>query len=181
MAYDYRNQTERTGMYYQTNGAAAYDINRQTAYGTAAPKLPEPRRRARPRPRPRPKAKLMVAPLSVVGLVVAACMLVFVICGYVQLFEETSQVAELKHTLSSLKEVNERLQDTYDRKLDVDVIQARAAQLGMGVPNQKQTVYLTLKGVDHAEISGGTESFAQTAWKSLTRSMHALKAYIKKQ
>ena len=180
MAYENRNDSRRMGMYYQTNGAAAYDINRLPDYGTAAPKLPEPRRQSRPRPRPRPKAKLMVAPLSIVGLFVAACMLVFVICGYVQLFEETSQVAELKHTLSDMQEINERLQDTYDRKLDVDVIQARAAQLGMGVPNNKQTVYLNLKGVDHAEISGGTENFAETAWEALTRSVHTLKAYFSK-
>lgn len=180
MAYEDRNDSGRMGMYYQTNGAAAYDINRLPDYGTAAPKLPEPRHQARPHKRPRPKAKLVVAPLSIVGLFVAACMLVFVICGYVQLFEETSQVAELKQTLNGLQEVNERLQETYNQKIDVDVIQARAALLGMGVPNNKQTIYLNLKGVDHAEISGGKENFAETAWEALTRSVRTLRAYFKK-
>ncbi len=174
MAYENRS------MRYQTNGAAAYDINHLPNYGTAAPKLPEPRHRSRPRKRPRPKAKLMVAPLSVVGLFVAACMLVFVICGYVQLFEESAQVAKLKQTLNQMQEINERLQDTYDQKIDVDVIQSRAAQLGMGVPNNKQTIYLNLKGMDHAEISRENESFAKTAWEALTRSVHTLKEYFSK-
>ncbi len=180
MANENRNDPSRIAMYYQTNGAAAYDIHRLPNYGTAAPELPKPERKPRPRPRPRPKAKLVIAPLSIVGLFVAACMLIFVVCGYVQLFEETSQVAELKQTLNEMQEKNERLQSTYDQKIDVDVIQARAAQLGMGVPNSKQTIYLNLKGIDHAEISGGTENFVETAWEALTRSVHTLKAYFKK-
>ena len=172
---------------YRTNGSAAYDIRRATApvqnHGTAAPKLPEPRRtprpKVRPKARPKPKAKLSVSPLAVAGLLAVACMLVFVLCGYVQLFEESSTVAELKTELTEANALNERLQATYDSKVDLDEIGRRAAALGMTAPNSRQTVYLNLQGTDRAVISeNGSENVVRTAWDAIVRSVHTLKEYF---
>ena len=172
---------------YRTNGSAAYDIHRGTApvqnYGTAAPKLPEPQRKPRPKVRPKaqpkPKAKLSVSPLAVVGLLAVACMLVFVLCGYVQLFEESSAVTELKTELAEANAMNERLQATYDSKVDLDEIARRAAKLGMTEPNSRQTVYLNLQGTDRAVISeAGTENVVHTAWDAIVRSVRTLKEYF---
>ena len=180
-----RRNTDRT--VYRTNGAAAYDIHRAPTpvqnYGTAAPKLPEPQRKPRPKARPKthpkPKAKLSVSPLAVVGLLAVACMLVFVLCGYVQLFEESSTVAELKTELTEANALNERLQATYDSKVDLDEIARRASALGMTEPNSRQTVYLNLQGTDRAVISAaGSENVAQTAWDAIVRSIHTLKEYF---
>lgn len=184
MAQNRSGTSRRRGdQIYQTNGAAAYDIyrlpNRKTESGNAARRLKEPERRRHVRPRPRPKAKLSVAPLAVVGLMAAACMLIFVLCGYVQLFEETAMVSELQSQLSEAQAYQERLEATYDSKIDLDVIQQQAEALGMTLPNSRQTVYLTLEGVDRAVLSdGGEENVLETAWTAIGRSIRTLMEYF---
>ena len=183
MAQDRNGAPRRDNRIYQTNGAAAYDIyripNREMESGNAARRLKEPERRRRVRPKPRPKAKLTVAPLAVVGLLAVACMLIFVLCGYVQLFEETALVSDLQVQLSDAQAYQERLEATYDSKIDLDVIQQQAEALGMTLPNSRQTVYLNLEGVDRAVISeSGEESVAQTAWTAINRSIHTLMEYF---
>lgn len=181
MARTERNDRARTDI-YRTNGAAAYDVqriaNRELEYGSAARRYPEPERRPRPRPRPK-KARLSIAPLGVAGLLAVVCMLVFVLCGYVQLYEETSAVSDLKSELSSAQQYHERLQAIYDSKVDLDAISLRASALGMTEPNSRQTVYLNLQGADRAVISGATsENVVQTAWAAIVRSIRTLREYI---
>lgn len=166
---------------YRTNGAAAYDIRRIEEFetGNAARRLKEPERRRQVRPRPKPKAKLAVAPLGVLGLLAAACMLLFVISGYVRLFEESTAVSALRAELTQAQEYQQRLQATYDSKIDLDVIQQQATAMGMTMPNSKQTVYLTLTANDKAVISGAAqESVAKTAWQALRSSIRTLAEYF---
>ncbi len=167
---------------YRTNGAAAYDVrysNRELEYGSAARRLPEREKAPRPRPRPRPKAKLSVSPLAVAGLVAVAFMLVFVLCGYVQLYEETSAVSDLQDQIEQAQEYHARLQAIYDSKVDLDAIGQRAAALGMTEPNSRQTIFLNLQGTDRAVISGlGSENVVQTAWSAIVRSVRTLKEYF---
>ncbi len=182
MAQHTYDPTRRTGSpLYRTNGAAAYDIYRQSNEdGNAARQLPKPRRHVRPRPRP--KAKLAVAPLGMVGFLAAAMMLVFVICGYVQLFEETTAVNQLQNKISDAQNYQAHLQAIYDSKIDLDVIQAQAAQLGMTMPTSAQTVYLNLQGTDRAVITDRhEENVAQTAWTAIVRSIHTLMEYFARQ
>lgn len=179
MAQNRNHATNATRPVYRTNGAAAYDINRYQSMenGSAARELREPKRHVRPRPRP--KAKLQIAPLSVVGLLAAAMMLVFVICSYVQLFEASATVSELRAQLSEAQEYQQRLQSTLTDKIDLDVIQQKATELGMTMPNSKQTVYLSLQGSDRAVITGaGQENAAAAAWNTITRSVRALVEYF---
>ena len=180
-----RNATSRRAeeKLYQTNGAAAYDVyrlpTREMESGNAARRLKEPERRRRARPKPRPKAKMSVAPLGVVGMIAVAFMLIFVVCGYVQLFEETAMVSKLEDQLSEAQEYQERLESTLEAKIDLDVIQEQAEALGMTLPNSRQTVYLSLQGVDRAVISdGGEETVLETAWTAIDRSIHTLMEYF---
>ena len=180
-----RRNTDRPD--FRTNGSAAYDIRRGPTPaqndGSAAPKLPEPQRKprpkARPKAQPRPKAKLSVSPVAIAGMLAVACLLLFVVCGYVQLFEESSHIAELKTELAEADALNERLQATYDSKVDLDEIARKAAALGMTEPNSRQTVYLNLQGTDRAVINeGGSENVVQTAWDAIVRSVRTLKEYF---
>lgn len=173
----------RTSQTYRTNGAAAYDIYRlppqEMESGNAARRLKEPERRRRARPKPRPKAKLSIAPMGIVGMIAAAFMLIFVLCGYVQLFEETAAVSKLQDQLSEAQAYQERLEATLESKIDLDVIQQQAEAMGMTLPNSRQTVYLTLQGVDRAVISdGGEETVLETAWAAIDRSIHTLMEYF---
>ena len=169
---------------YRTNGAAAYDVRyspRELEYGGAARRYPEPERKPRSRPRSRlkPKAKLSVSPLAVAGMLAVAFMLVFVMCGYVQLYEETAAVADLQDQIEVAQEYHGRLQAIYDSKVDLDAIGQRAAALGMTEPNSRQTILLNLQGTDRAVITGvGSENVVQTAWNAIVRSVRTLKEYF---
>lgn len=181
MAQTQRHTASARKPVYRTNGAAAYDIHRYEAFatGNAARQLEQPKPQRHVHHRPKPKAKLMIAPVSVMGLLIVACMLVFVISGYVRLFEETTAVSELQDQLNETQEYQERLRATYNDMVDLDKIQERANELGMSVPNSKQTIYLALEGCDRAVISGGTqESVTATAWHAIRSSIHTLVEYF---
>ena len=183
MARNDRSDRRRTARpVYRTNGAAAYDVRystRELEYGSAARRLPERKTAPRPRPRPKPKAKLSVSPLAVAGLVAVAFMLVFVLCGYVQLYEETAAVSDLQDQIEVAQEYNARLQAIYESKVDLDAIGQRAAALGMTEPNSRQTILLNLQGADRAVITGvGSENVVETAWHAITRSIRTLKEYF---
>lgn len=139
---------------YRTNGAAAYDVAyTQYQHGTAAPER-KPSRKPAPKAQPRKqeKAQLTVAPMAVLGMLLAAVMLLLVVCGYVELYEVTNEVGALEDQVLVLQEQNQRLQSSYDEKIDLTAVETAAAELGMHAPNSKQTVYLSLSGRDKAEI-----------------------------
>lgn len=142
------------------NGAAAYDVYSGSYYSSAARELPrrEPQRRGLPQEQPQPqrrqrvRAKTAVAPFTLFGMAVVACMLVLVVFGYVQLFEATSDVSDLKAELATLRQEKVQLQAKYDAKIDLRTISQRAAELGLSEPKDKQIVYVSLAGSDRAEI-----------------------------
>lgn len=142
------------GQSYRTNGAAAYDV-RYTDYqrGTEAP-VRQPARKQAPKTQPKKQAReqLTVAPMAVLGMLLAGVMLLLVVCGYVQLYEVTNEVGALEDQVVLLQEQNSRLQSSYDEKIDLTAVEAAATELGMHAPNSKQTVYLNLTGRDKAEI-----------------------------
>ena len=138
------------------NGSAAYDLYANDWYqGTAAPQIQSPglpEERLVPRKRQRVKVKAAVAPVAVLGMMVVACMLILVVFGYVQLYEATERVSSLKTELSSLQQEQVILESLYESSIDLDYIELRAAELGLGLPTKDQTVYLNLSGSDRAEI-----------------------------
>ncbi len=139
---------EQTGLY---NGSAAYDLYR----GSAAPKVqPQglPEEYVSPQRYRRVKAKTAIAPFAVVGLMVAACMMVLVIFGYVQLYEATEQVGRLENQLYSLQEEQAVLESLYEGSIDMAEVERMAGEMGLTVPAREQTVYVNLAGSDRAEI-----------------------------
>ena len=144
------------------NGSAAYDLKRGAApvavdryTGTEAPEIRRqglPEERQQPQPRKRAKARLAIAPFAVAGLAAVACMLILVVFGYVQLYEATEQVGRMEQTRQSLLEEQRILQSLYEGGIDLDYVEARAAELGMAQPTNNQTVYVSLSGGDRAEI-----------------------------
>ena len=138
--------------------SAAYDLYRYNEYtysGSAAPEIQHPglpEERIVPERVRRVKAKTAVAPFAVVGLMVAACMLILVVFGYVQLYEATEHVSNLKSELSGLQEDQAVLESLYEGSIDLPKIEARAAELGLMTPSREQTVYVNLSGSDRAEI-----------------------------
>lgn len=143
----------RNNVYQLYNGSAAYDLYEyqgNTAPRIQSPGLPE--ERVLPEKRQRVKVKATVAPFAVLGMMVVACMLILVVFGYVQLYEATERVSGLESELSSLRQEQVVLESLYESSIDLDYIEQRAAELGMGLPTQEQTVYLNLTGTDRAEI-----------------------------
>ena len=91
--------------YYGTNGAAAYDVY---SANTVRQPVREPERRELPQEAPqkrqRVRARTAIAPFTILGAAITACMMILVIFGYVQLFEASSRVSRLESRLQSLQE-----------------------------------------------------------------------------
>jgi len=151
MADDRRVHSYNT---FRANGSAAYDV--RYLPGTSAPEILRPGRLPEDRPRPakrvRVRQKTAIAPFSVFGMLAAACMLILVIFGYVQLYEATSTAAEMQSKLDNLTTSNQTLRSKYEGSINLSEIETKAAKLGMTQPSSAQTVYLNLSGSDCAEI-----------------------------
>ena len=141
--------------YYSTNGAAAYDVYSQN---TVRQPVREPQRRELPQEQPLPRkqqrvrARTAVAPFTIFGAAIAACMMLLVIFGYVQLFEASSRVSRLESQLKSLQAEQLLLQSKYEGKIDLAAIEEKATEMGLKKPSQEQIVYVNLAGTDQAEI-----------------------------
>lgn len=135
------------------NGSAAYDLYRTE--GSAAPKIEHPglpEERTYTRPEKRIKVKAAIAPTSVLGLMLTACMLILVIFGYVQMYEATQRVSDLKSELAMLQQEQVVLDSLYEGSVDLALVEEQAAAMGYAMPEKDQIVYLNLTGTDRAEI-----------------------------
>ena len=162
---------------YNYNGSAAYDIR-----SNAVPK-PQPAQLPEEKPvhhaKPAPKAKPVIAPLAVIGIVVAAALLLMVVYSYVQLYEATDRAGELSRQLSSAQSDTAKLRSTYESRIDLAAIEARARELGMTQPSLRQTVYLNIAGADHAEVlQVDQRSYAEKAWDAVTGSFRGVLEYF---
>ena len=162
------------------NGSAAYDMHYLTQ--TAAPEI---RREGLPQDRPLPmngrhvKAKLAIAPLSVFGMMVAVCMLILVVFGYVQLYEASEHVSSLKSELSDLRQEQVVLESLYEGGIDLNVIETQAGTMGFAVPEREQIVYLNLVGSDKAEIySTQRENIVSRVIRAIETSAGGLVEYL---
>ena len=133
--------------YYGTNGAAAYDVY---SANTVRQPVREPERRELPQEAPqkrqRVRARTAIAPFTILGAAITACMMILVIFGYVQLFEASSRVSRLESRLQSLQEEQLLLQSKYEGKIDLAAIEQRTAQALAGADRLRQS---------HRNRSGG--------------------------
>lgn len=142
--------------YYSTNGAAAYDVYSVENTLRQPVRQPErhelPQERELPQKRQRVRARTAVAPFTILGAAISACMMILVIFGYVQLFEASSNVSRLETQLANLKEQQLMLQSKYDAKIDLNAAEEYAAEIGLTRCQPEQIVYVSFSGDDQAEI-----------------------------
>ena len=166
--------------FYSGNSAEALD--QYSAYNALPKYRPQglPEERPLPEKRQRVKAKTAVAPFTVFGILAAACMLVLVIFGYVQLFEATDRVDTLQNRLKTEQQTASVLKSKYEGRIDLKQIEARAAELGLARPTADQTVYVSLTSGDSAEIyqQEKTNIFTEV-FEALQQSVMELIAYLR--
>ena len=75
--------------------------------------------------------KIYVDPVALVGLVVAAVMLIAMFVGAVQITRSWVEYEEVSHYLAELKRENARLEHTYHASYDVGEVAAKAEALGL--------------------------------------------------
>ena len=170
--------------YYGANGAAAYDVYSVDFRSNAAQPLERPRQLPDEQPLPqrqkRVRAKTAVAPFTLFGMMAAACMLVLVIFGYVQLYEATTEVSRLESQLQELNAQQTLLKSKYEGKIDLDAIKQRAAELGLRAPETEQIVYVNLSGSDRAEIYQQSKtSLIGEIVQTIEQSVSSLIAYLR--
>ncbi len=163
---------------YNFNGSAAYDIRSNAVPKPQPAKLPEekPVHHAKPAPKARPA----IAPLAVVGILAAAILLLMVIHSYVQLYEATDRAGELSKQLVATQSETAKLRSTYESRIDLAAIEARARELGMTQPSLRQTVYLNIAGADRAEVlQVDDRSYVEKAWDAVSGSFRGVVEYFR--
>ena len=116
---------------FYTDGSTARKLekNRQTKHA-ATPKRRVVKRRV-----------VAVDPVAIVGSLVAACMLVFLLVGFMQYRAVQVQSQQMSQYIETLQQENQQLQQTYKDGYDLDEIRDIAEALGMipaGDANQIQ-------------------------------------------
>lgn len=177
----------------QTEGNAAYDLYRAVPVrnrGNAAPEIPElPELPELPKGRKESAEKVVVharaeiSVTAVLSFVAVLALLVMVISGYVRLYELTSVHASLSSDLTELEEEHDRLEASYEGRLNMEQIEAVAAsELGMRLPTDDQIVYLDMPGEDTAVVydsdTMGVESVVQALKNGFGYLIDYIRAYF---
>ena len=113
--------------------------------GAEAPQV-QPRWGAKPAPAPksqpqaRPKVRVLVDPVALVGMVVAAVMLVLMIVGIFQFNAASQERQEMSAYLTKLQDANLTKKHTYHSGYDLAWIEEQALALGMIPVEEAATV-----------------------------------------
>lgn len=144
-----------------TNGSAAYDLNRVRGYAPFEIPLERPQSipTARPAVRPqtraeqRAKAAYGISAFAVVGFLVTAVMIVFVLLAYVQYTEVSNETVQLQNQLSALSETENKLLVSYESAFNINEIEEYATTvLGMVKPTGDQIETVTTSSNDKAVV-----------------------------
>ena len=112
-----------------------------------------------PEAKPASKISIRLDPVSVIGFVVAVCMLVCMSIGIMQLNQSRREVAALGRYVAELTAENYGLEQTYHDSYHLEEIRQQALEMGM-IPAEESTsthIYVTLPQAE------GVESF--TIWE----------------
>lgn len=166
---------------YAVHGSAAVE----PAY------VPEPKRRTKSAPNKKTahrrrlaantvkRQKMVVAPFGVVGVLMAMTMLVLVIFGYAQVYQSASVVGDLEYELSSLNEENSKLSSEYNSSIDLKSIEARAKELGMQQPSERQIIALQVFAEDTVVVAQKSSSNPfVAAWEAIVETARGLWEYL---
>jgi len=175
-------EREKNQRYYGAVTAADY----RGSAARALPQMPEPARslpdevRA-PKPREGAHRRLRVSPLTVIGMLMLAFLLLMLVNAYVQYYETTSRVGELQTQLAKQNDDISKLRSAYESKIDLKQIEQRARELGMRQPLQKQTVYINVAGADHTELLAVDDrGFLARAWDAICEGIDDILEYFKR-
>ncbi len=83
---------------------------------------------------------LHIDPIAVLGLVVAAVMMVLMLTGVTQLKAAQQQAADMEEYVASLQTQNMELQSAYHSGYDIDEVERMALALGMVPKEQVQQI-----------------------------------------
>ena len=157
-----------------------YDIRFDGSAAVKPVPVALPEERIAPRKQKVPKAKVSVSPLAVVGTMIVIALLAMVVYSYVQLYETTNQVGELRAELTEKQENTAKLQSAYEGMINLDEIEKRVREnYGMTQPSARQIFYLNVPGADHAEVlQVDDRSFLEKAWDAIDGSFHGIMEYF---
>ena len=111
-----------------------------------------------PKPRKKKQELILVDPVAVVCIFVAAVLMVMLLVGAVQLYQTQQETAQLRHYVAMLQEQNTQLQDTYTSGFDPEEIRDIAQTMGM-IPKEAATHLQVQVTVPEAPVE-------PTAWES---------------
>ena len=136
-----RNPEIRYIQYY-ADGSAARQFE--------LPLLPQ-KQTPQPRRRKQKKTVLRVDFVALLGIVVAAVMLILMMVGMAELNAVNDEVASLENYISELENENILLENTYREGYVLDEVRAEALEMGMVPADQAQTVTIPLIHATMAE------------------------------
>lgn len=139
-----------TGYY---NSTAAFEMFQGSA-------VRSPQRRELPSDRPQrrtsTRARTVSVPLTILGILSAAAVLMILVFAHMRLYAVTSEINAQRSQLETLEQERSKLEGQYNGMIDYRLIEAEATErLGMTKPNGSQTVYVNLAGADRGEVLGG--------------------------
>ena len=108
---------------------------RYSVDGSTARKIEEPARKKKAAPQPRPRRKrepcILIDPLTIAGILMAAVMLVLIAVGFVQWQAAEQQQAQMEAYVASLQDSNRELQAQFDQVYDEEALREAAQALGL--------------------------------------------------
>ena len=132
------NKRENRYVQYYLDGSAARQLE-----------LPHQPQRQLPKSRPRKQKKtvLRVDFAAMVGIFVAAVMLILMMAGTSELGAVNDEVARMESYIAVLENENIQLQNTYRESYDLEEIRLEALEMGMIPAEQAQSVSVSVKHI----------------------------------
>ena len=147
-------------------GSLAYDFNNpelyREEYSTAQPQVrprEETRTRVRTRARTAVKTKQSIAPMSILGVLAAAFLIVTAILAQAQIVGISSKSVALQQELAQLEEQQAKLRIDYESAFNMAEIEDYAIHtLGMQKPRANQIYYIDTSSPDKAVVIADSEN-----------------------
>ena len=112
-----------------------------------------------PKPRKQKKILIHVDPVAILGLMVAAVMLVTMLCGACRHYQLRNELTVMRSYVQELRNENEALHHTYENGYDLEQIQKTALALGMVPQDQVNTLQVTLAAPVEEETPSAWQEF----------------------
>ena len=143
-------------------GSLAYDFNNPELYRDGSAVQPQAKPRTHTRVHTRARAvvhtRQSIAPLSLVGMLAAAFLLVVAILAQAQIVGISSQSVTLRDELAQLEEQQAKLRIAYESAFNMAEIEDYAIHsLGMQKPRADQIFYIDTSSPDKAVVIAGGE------------------------